>query len=237
MLLWQQGKDKWHVDAPVTVVGDRVLVASAFLDKEKLGDRALFCLDAKTGDIVWRKPLKINPWGGPSVVGKTVVVSGSTIGYDPKALEGRQGRAGRLRPGRRQGEVAQGDHRRRGVLRRPDRRTRRWSTATDGKVRAFDLATGERRWIYDAKTPFFAPAGRRGRRRLRRRSQGRDPRHRPRRRRREVEARPGRRPGVKAPGMIYGGPVVQGGRLYVATCNLADNGKGTPTVVVCIGEK
>ena len=84
-----------------TVVGDRVLVASAFLDKEQLGDRALFCLDAKTGDIVWRKPLTINPWGGPSVVGKTVVVSGSTIGYDPKALKGAQRRAGRVRPGKR----------------------------------------------------------------------------------------------------------------------------------------
>ena len=39
-LVWQQGKDKWHVDAPVTVIGDRVLVTSAFLDKEQLGDRA-----------------------------------------------------------------------------------------------------------------------------------------------------------------------------------------------------
>ena len=65
VLLWQQGKDKWHVDAPVTVVGDRVLVASAFLDKEQLGDRALFCLDAKTGDIVWRKPLTDQPVGRP----------------------------------------------------------------------------------------------------------------------------------------------------------------------------
>ena len=51
VLAWQQGKDKWHVDAPVAVAGDRVLVASAFLDKEKVGDRALFCLNAKTGDI------------------------------------------------------------------------------------------------------------------------------------------------------------------------------------------
>src|SRR5262249_3102685 len=45
--VWQQGKEKWHVDAPVTVAGDRVLVASAFLDKEKVGDRAVLCLDAK----------------------------------------------------------------------------------------------------------------------------------------------------------------------------------------------
>jgi hypothetical protein len=49
--LWQQGDKKWHVDAPVAVAGDRVLVASSFLDREKEGDRALFCLDAGTGKV------------------------------------------------------------------------------------------------------------------------------------------------------------------------------------------
>jgi len=44
-------------------------------------------------------------------------------------------------------------------------------------------------------------------------------------------------PAVKAPGMIYGGPAVQGGKIFVATCNLGDNGKGSATAVVCIGEK
>ena len=39
-LLWQQGKDKWHVDAPVLVTGGRLIAASAFLDDEKIGDRA-----------------------------------------------------------------------------------------------------------------------------------------------------------------------------------------------------
>jgi outer membrane protein assembly factor BamB len=62
--LWQQGENRWHVDAPVAVVGERVLVASAFLDKEQVGDRALYCLDAKSGKIRWRQPLKFNPWGG-----------------------------------------------------------------------------------------------------------------------------------------------------------------------------
>jgi hypothetical protein len=37
--------------------------------------------------------------------------------------------------------------------------------------------------------------------------------------------------------MIYGGPVVQRGRLYVATCNLEGRLASKPTVVVCIGEK
>src|SRR5204862_500088 len=90
-LIWQQGRDKWHVDAPVAVAGDRVLAASAYLDKEKLGDRALICLDAKTGEVRWRVPLKVNPWGGPSVSGNLVVVSGSTIGYYPQELKQAKG--------------------------------------------------------------------------------------------------------------------------------------------------
>ncbi|MGL4555265.1 MAG: PQQ-binding-like beta-propeller repeat protein, partial [Gemmataceae bacterium] len=68
-LAWQQGKGRWHVDAPVAVVGGRVLVASAYLDKEKVGSRALYCLDAKTGAPLWDAPLAVNPWGGPSVEG------------------------------------------------------------------------------------------------------------------------------------------------------------------------
>jgi outer membrane protein assembly factor BamB len=111
------------------------------------------------------------------------------------------------------------------------------ATATDGRVRAFDLATGERRWVYEGKTPFFAaPAVAAG----------------------VVYAGDllggvhalgladgtprwkldlGTHPDVKAPGMIYGGPVVHGGRLFVATCNLAEGPfANRPTVVVCLGE-
>jgi hypothetical protein len=40
---------------------------------------------------------------------------------------------------------------------------------------------------------------------------------------------------VQAPGMIYGGPVVHGGKVYVATCNLEGPLARQPTVVVCIG--
>jgi hypothetical protein len=42
--IWQQGQDKWHVDAPVAVVVDRVLAASSFLGDEKAGERALLRL-------------------------------------------------------------------------------------------------------------------------------------------------------------------------------------------------
>jgi outer membrane protein assembly factor BamB len=65
--VWQAGAEKWHVDAPVNVIGDGVLVASAFLDMEKVGDRALHCLDAATGKPRWRQALLFNPWGGANM--------------------------------------------------------------------------------------------------------------------------------------------------------------------------
>jgi outer membrane protein assembly factor BamB len=194
------------------------------------------CLNAKTGDVIWRKALKINPWGGPSVIGKTVVVSGSTIGYDPKALKGAKG------------ELAAFDL---------DKGAEKWHkditggvvscaaladgaavvVATDGKVRAFDLETGERRWVYDAKAPLFAPVAvasgivyagdLRGVLHAINLADGGE----------KWKLDVGADPAVKAPGMIYGGPAVQGGKIFVATCNLGDNGKGSPTAVVCIGEK
>ena len=42
---------------------------------------------------------------------------------------------------------------------------------------------------------------------------------------------------VQSPGMFYGGPVIQGGRLYLATCNLQGAFAGKETAVVCVGEK
>ncbi|HZZ77088.1 MAG TPA: PQQ-binding-like beta-propeller repeat protein [Gemmataceae bacterium] len=234
--VWQEGKEKWHVDAPVAVAGDKVLAASAYLDKEQLGERALFCLDAKTGKQIWKAPLKLNPWGGPSVLGDTVIVSGSSIGYDFLALKGAKGFiAGYdLKTGNQKwhkditgGVVACAALSGSSAV----------VSATDGKVRAFDVATGERQWIYDAKMPLFAPV-----------AIAKD----------VVYA--GDLKGVihaidlktgagawkldlgaaketEAPGMVYGGPIVQGGRLYVATCNLQGPFAGKETVVVCIGEK
>jgi hypothetical protein len=40
-----------------------------------------------------------------------------------------------------------------------------------------------------------------------------------------------------APGMIYAGPVVNAGRLYVASCNVEGPNAAKTTVVVCIGDK
>src|SRR5262249_45742213 len=152
--LWQQGQDKWHVDAPVALVEDRVLAASAYLDDEKAGERALVCLKAVEGAVVWKTPLKMNPWAGPTV-GPYVLVGGSSIRLDPKALPDARGEvvAVELDTGAVKGrnEVPGG------VLASVAVRAGlAVFTATDGKVRAWDAFTGEERWSYDAGAPFFA---------------------------------------------------------------------------------
>jgi outer membrane protein assembly factor BamB len=224
------------VDAPVTVAGNRVLVASAYLDKEKAGARALFCLDAANGKVRWKRPLKLNPWGGASVAGKVVVVGGSTIGYDTKLLKFGKGELVAL-------NLADGKVK----WRKPIKGGivscvalaggAAIATATDGKVRAYDLDTGTNSWVFNGKTSFFAgPAVAGGMvyaadlkgvvhaiilangKRLWKLDLGADP-------------------AVKAPGMVYGGPVVHGGRLFVATCNLEGPNARKPTAVVCIGSK
>ncbi len=233
--LWQVGKEKWHVDAPVNVVGERVLVCSAFLDKEKVGDRSLYCLDGKTGTTRWKKPLKLNPWGGASVEGNLVVVTGSNIGYDTRVLKKSRGMiaAFDLVDGKEkwQKEVPAGV-----VSCASLTDDLAVITATDGKIRAFDLASGERRWIYPGKNPFFAPVAiakgivyagdlngvlhaidlKTGKERW------------------TLDL--GTHKDIMAPGMIYGGPVVQGGRIYLATCNLEGLHAQKGTAVVCIGE-
>jgi outer membrane protein assembly factor BamB len=235
VLAWQQGKDKWHVDAPIAVAGERVLAASAFLDKEKVGERALFCLNAKTGDIVWRTPLSANPWGGPSLIGDLVVVSGSTIGYDLKRLKKARGSIAAY-------NLADGKERWKkdvpGGIVSCVALTKELAiaTATDGKVRAFDLQSGERRWIYNGKTPFFAPvalsAGIAYAGDLRGVVHAINLADGTLKWKLDLAADP-----VKAPGMIYGGPILHGGRLFIATCNLEGPTARQPTVVVCIGEK
>jgi outer membrane protein assembly factor BamB len=233
--LWQQGRDKWHVDAPVAVVEDRVLAAFAYLDDEKAGERAILCLNTKDGEVAWKLPLKLNPWAGPTV-GPYVLVGCSSIRPDSKAIPGATGEVvtveldtGKVKwrkdvPGGVLSAVAVKE----GLA---------VFTATDGKVRAWDAFTGQEKWTYDGGTPFFAGVAVAGRTAYAADLKGIV---------HAVNLADGKRqwaielatdPAVRAPGMVYGSPVVHGGRLYVATCNFGDGaGKGT-NIVVSVGGK
>jgi outer membrane protein assembly factor BamB len=108
-------------------------------------------------------------------------------------------------------------------------------TATDGKVRAFATADGERRWVYDAKIPVFAPPAVVGKAVYVGDLQG------------AVHALDlttgngkvivdlGKDAATQSPGMVYAGPVAAGGKLIVATCNLEGPFARKPTCVVCLG--
>ncbi|HJZ93532.1 MAG TPA: PQQ-binding-like beta-propeller repeat protein, partial [Gemmataceae bacterium] len=234
-LLWQCGQDKWHVDAPVAVVEDRVIVASAYLDDEKAGERALVCLNKADGSILWKTPLKHNPWAGPTA-GPYVLVGCSSIRLDPKAIPGATGEVvaveadtGKVRWRRDlAGGVLSSVAVREGLA---------IFTSTDGKVRALDAFTGKDRWSYDAGAPFFAgPAV------TPKAAYAADLRgviH-------AISLADGKKqwtldlatePAIGTAGMVFGSPVLHGGRLYVATCNLGHRDGPKQNAVVCIGEK
>lgn len=235
-LVWQAGQKRWHVDAPVAVVDGKVLVASAFLDKEKEGSRALYCLDAKDGKVLWDAPLAINPWGGPSVQGDTVVVSGSTVGYAPEEIKGAKGvvAAFDLKTGkpRWKKELPGGV-----VSCAALTKDAAIITCTDGRVRAYSLDKGALRWATPTANPFFAPPAVAGDSvyvaDLKGVVYSLNVRNGVQRWKLDL----GAAPEVGLPGMVYAGPVLHEGRLYVATCNLAGEHNGKGTAVVCIADK
>jgi outer membrane protein assembly factor BamB len=232
-LLWQQGKEKWHVDAPVAAAEGKVFVTSAFLDHEKEGERAIFCLKADTGEALWKVPLKLNPWGGATVLGDTVIVGGSSIRYEPKDLAGAHGDVTAFKttgseplwrkefPGGVIASVAAAN----GLA---------ICSATDGKVRGLDLKTGDIKWQYDAGSPLFAGAAVAGDAAYTADLSGVV---------HAIKLTDGtglwKLPLAGAPGVgakqVYGSPVVQGGKIYVATCQL--DGSVPTAAVVCIGDK
>jgi outer membrane protein assembly factor BamB len=164
-------------------------------------------------------------------------VSCSSVNYDPKGLKGAKGliAAFDVKTGEERWPakeitggvvscVAIAD----GVI---------YCTATDAKVRSFDLKSGEKRWVFAGKSPFFAPpavaggvvyAGDLG---GVVHAIGTDDG------KEKWKLDLGTDPAVMAPGMIYAGPVVNGGRLYVASCNVEGPNAAKTTVVVCIGDK
>jgi outer membrane protein assembly factor BamB len=111
------------------------------------------------------------------------------------------------------------------------------ATATDGRVRAYDLKDGRLRWFYNAGAGLFAPVAVAGDTAYAADLKGVVHALNARTGAKRWVLDLGRDPAVQAPGMVYAGPVLHGGRLYVATCNLAGEFVNRPTAVVCIGEK
>jgi len=234
-LLWQKGKGAWHVDAPVLVAGDKVLVTSAYLDKERLGERAVFCLNAADGAELWKAPLKFNAWAGATLAGDRVIVPCSTIRYDPKELPMAKGDVVALK-------LADGS-----VDWRKDTSGAILATAaaagdsvvicdTEGAIRVLDPKTGNPKWNTKVGAAFFAGPAVAGDAIYAADTEGMlhsvglaDGKAR-------WKLDLGNDAAVKAPGMVYGSPIVHGGRLFVGTCNLEGKWAGGETVLVCIGE-
>jgi outer membrane protein assembly factor BamB len=236
VLLWQAGKGQWHVDAPTAMAGETLLVASAYLDEEKEGRRALIAVKAGEGAVLWETPLAINPWAGPTVADGLVLVGCSSIRYDTKEIAGAKGEivavdaaTGTIRwrkpvPGGVLSSVAVAG----GLA---------VFTATDGQIRALDAATGSDTWSCAAKAPFFAGPAIAGD---------------------VVYAADlnatvhavARETGVplwrfdlanagaaQLPGMVYGSPLVHDGRLFLATCNVEGAYADKPCMVACLSDR
>jgi outer membrane protein assembly factor BamB len=234
--LWQAGKGKWHVDSPVGVVGDRVLVASAYLDDDKVGKRALLCLNAADGSVIWEAPLTVNPWAGPTLAGDVVLVGCSSIRLDRKKIGEAKGAVVALSladgkvlwqrevPGGVLGPIAvKGDA---AVY-----------VGTDAKVVARNLTSGERKWTYEAPNPFFAGAAIAGgvvyvvdlKAQLH-----------------ALSLADGKvlwvmdvpaDPAAQVRGTVFGSPIVHGGLIYLATCDVEGENPEVPCMVACIADK
>jgi outer membrane protein assembly factor BamB len=247
--LWTAGKDRWHVDSPVALAGERLVAGSAFLDREQLGERALLCLDAADGSLLWRVPLEHNPWAAPSVARprgaaapaggrpEAIVIAGSSsVRYEPARLEEAEGEVagveletGKLLwrrpiPGGVLSPVAIDSSGELGLF-----------TATDGKVRALNTGTGHIVWSSPGKAPCFAGVTLAGPEAYAVDIDGGV---------RALEAASGRELWsldlgrlTGLPGRVYASPLGAGGRLYVATCNLEGPHAGAPTAVICVGAR
>jgi hypothetical protein len=234
--VWQKGKGVWHVDSPVTVAGDAVLVGSAYLDEEKIGKRSLLCLRASDGETAWEVPLELNPWAGATVSGHMVLVGCSSIRFDTDLINKATGEvvAVHLDTGR----VAWRKKVPGGVLSTlAVKDGLALFTATDGKLRAWQVETGKEAWQYDARHPFFAGPAVAGGGVYAADLTGLL---------HAVQLANGQpqwvfdvvnTTGTQLPGMVYGSPVVHRGQIYLTTCNLQGPNTGKPGMVVCVGDK
>ena len=195
----------------------------------------MICLNGADGNPKWEVPLKINPWGGPTLAGDLVLVACSSIRFDKKLVANATGEIVAI--DMNSGQVKWRKDVTGGVLSTVAvKNGLAVFTATDGKIRAWEAATGAEKWVYAGKAPFFAGpavagdviyaadlsgvlhavslADGKGRWTL------------------DV----GTDPTVQAPGEVYGSPVLQNGQIYLATCNIDNEGAEQSNVVVCISD-
>ena len=176
--------------------------------------------------------MKFNPWAGPTVVGDLAIVGCSSIRLEPKDLAKAQGEVVAI-------SLADGTIKWRRELPAGIVSTVAVKdqlavfTGTDGKVRAWEIQTGQEKWSVDGNAPYFAGPAIAGNAIYVADLKGVV-------RAIALDGKPiwtfnlATDPAVQAPGMVYGSPVVSGGRLFVATCNIESGVKST-TVVVCLG--
>ncbi|MCL2640083.1 MAG: YdjY domain-containing protein [Phycisphaerales bacterium] len=252
VMLWEKGKKQWHVDAPLLLTENRIVVCSSYLDDEKAGRRTVLCLDRRTGDTLWERDVAINPWGGASIDGKTVLVACSSIRLDRNLVDKAKGSIVGIDM-----ETGRADFIRNydgGILSAPaivDGLA--IFTTTDGAVHAIQTdgnralhsgGRGRDAWSYrsETKQPFFAGVAVAGNK-----NNGG-----------VVYAADlggtlhaisvadgkllwtidvGRDILVQAPGMIFGAPVVKGQEIFLATCNIQGEHSDQPSAVVSICDK
>lgn len=235
-LVWQQGKGALHVDASVAVAGERVLVASAYIDADKVGKRVLVCLGAADGKVLWEAPLTHNPWAGPTVAGNTVLIGCSSIRFDKKLIKDAKGEV--LAVNLENGQIKWRKEVPGGVLSAVAvSNDLAVATCTDGTVRAWAVADGVEKWTYKAGEPFFAgpaiaggsvyAADLKGIVHAITLADGKA----------EWTFNAIADPAVQAPGMFFGSPVVHGGDIFLATCNLEGENADKPSVVLCLSDK
>jgi outer membrane protein assembly factor BamB len=232
-LIWQAGRNEWHVDAPVALADDRLVVASAFLETEQQGLRAVVCLNAANGKVLWKTPMKFDPWAGPVVVGQQVIVGCSSIRFDPTKVGAARGEVVAL--DLESGAIQWRRELAAGVLSRAAvQGDSAIFTATDGRARAYDLHGGDLRWSYDAGAPLFAGAAIRGEvvyvadlhgvvHALGLRDGAR-----------RWTYRIGDDPQAHDSGAVYGTPLVYQDKLIVATCQLTGDNQRRSGAVVCL---
>ena len=235
-LLWQRGKDNFHVDAPLAVSpgGRYVLVASAYLDEEKVGRRGVLCLEAADGSVKWEVILDVNPWAGPTVSGNTVLVGCSSIRFDRKLIHKATGEV--IAYILNQGKVLWRHKTGGGVLSAiAVKDGLAVYTCTDGKVTARKCDTGKLVWKYDAKCPFFAGPALAGD--VVYAADLKTVVH-------AINLADGKKlwsfdagcdPAVRTHASVFGSPIVSQGKLYLATCNL-EGQADQPSAVICLSD-